>query len=136
MKTHSFKLGTALLLTTFCALFGLSSCASLDAPNQEAMLSASGFRVWTPESAKQRELYTAAPAYKVQRGTAQNGKIFYAYKDEKKGVAYVGGEAEYQRYQQLAIQKNISDNYYQASVMNQQTAYGWYGAWGPQRFWW
>jgi hypothetical protein len=115
-------------------LVGLAGCASLDAPNQKSLLTAAGFRVRTPETAQQRELYTAAPAYKVQRLTVK-GKTYYAYKDEKQGVAYVGGEAEYQRYQQLAIQQRIARDQYMAAEMNQQMASNWYGAWGP-RMWW
>jgi hypothetical protein len=30
------------------------------------------------------------------------GKVFYVFKDEKAGVAYVGGEPEHRRYQQLS----------------------------------
>lgn len=133
MKTHPHL---TLLLAAAVAFIGLSGCASMDAPDQEALLSAAGFRPLTPQTARQKDLFTAAPAYKVQRGTTQDGKTFYAYKDEKKGVAYVGGEAEYQRYQQLAIQKSISRDYYDAALMNQQAAWNWYGAWGPRYFRW
>jgi hypothetical protein len=44
-----------------------------------------------------------------------NGKVFYVYKEEKKGVAYIGGEAEYQRYQQLAVQQQIAQDQYMAA---------------------
>lgn len=101
-----------------CVLALFAGCASLDASNQESLLAAAGFRARTPQTPKQQELYAATPAYKVQQGTI-DGKIFYAYKDEKKGVAWVGGEAEYQKYQQLAVQQNISQNYYPAAQMNE-----------------
>jgi len=111
----------------------LTGCASLDASNQESLLSAAGFRVRTPETPKQRELFTAAPSYKVERVTF-NGKTFYAYKQEKKGVAYIGGEAEYQKYQELAIQQRIARDNYQAAQMQRDAAMGWYGAYGPYAF--
>jgi hypothetical protein len=112
----------------------------MDARNQESLLSAAGFRARTPETAKQKELYAAVPAYKVQRASV-DGKIFYAYKDEAKGVAYVGGEAEYRRYQQLAVQQRIARDNYEAAQMNRQMAWGWYGAygygaWGPRTVMW
>lgn len=142
MKTISFSavIGTLLSL---CCLAGLSSCASMDASNQEALLSAAGFRVKTPSTPQQQAAYAAAPSYKVHRATV-NGRTFYAYKDEDKGVAYVGGDDEYQRYQQLAIQKKIAQDNYSAAQMNQASAMNWYGAWGyggyrygaPGRFWW
>ena len=105
----------------------LSACASTGASTTEPLLSAAGFRVRTPETAAQKQIYAELPPYKVQRGTHQ-GKTFYAYKDEKQGVAYVGGEAEYQKYQQLAIQRRIARDQYEAAQMNQAMAYRWYGA--------
>jgi hypothetical protein len=132
MKT---KLISISFLASMCVLFGIGGCASMDASNQESMLSAAGFRVRTPQTPRQRELYAATPAYKVQHAVV-NGKVFYAYKDERKGVAYVGGEAEYQRYQQLAVQQRIAQDNYMAAEMNRDAAWGWYGAWGPRGLWW
>lgn len=134
MKTKVIATLIACALALGVAL-NLSGCASANASSKEATLSAAGFRVFTPQTARQQELYAAAPSYKVQRGNA-NGKTFYFYKDEAKGVAYVGGEAEYQRYQQISIQKSIARDNYMAAQMNQQTAFGWYGAWGPRYLWW
>jgi hypothetical protein len=110
-----------------------TGCASLDASNQESLLSAAGFHVRTPETPKQKELFAAAEPYKVERVTF-NGKTFYAYKQEKKGVAYIGGEAEYQKYQQLAIQQRIARENYQAAQMQRDAAMGWYGAYGPYAY--
>lgn len=104
-----------------------TGCASMGASSTEPLLSAAGFRVKTPENARQREIYAELPPYKLQRGTYQ-GKTFYAYKDEKQGVAYVGGEAEYQKYQELAVQRRIARENYEAAQMNQTMAYRWYGA--------
>jgi hypothetical protein len=125
-----------------CVLLGLTGCASMDSSSQTALLSAAGFRVKNPQTPKQLEVYAAAPAYKVHRASV-DGKTFYAYKDEKNGVAYVGGEAEYQKYQQLALQKKIAQDNYMAAQMNQTMAMNWYGAWGyggyrygrPGMFW-
>ena len=111
----------------------LTGCASLDAPNRESLLSAAGFMVRTPSTPKQHELYAAAPAYRIQRLSVR-GKVLYAYKDEKKGVAYVGDEAAYQRYQGLAIQQRIAEENYQAAEMERNLAFDWYGAYGPWAF--
>jgi hypothetical protein len=128
MKTHHIA-NIITCLLGMCCLTGLTSCASMDASNQESLLTAAGFRIKTPQTPKQQEVYAAAPAYKVHRATV-DGKTFYAYKDEEKGVAYVGGEAEYQKYQQLAVQKKIAQDNYMAAQMNQTMAMNWYGAWG------
>ena len=110
----------------------MTGCASMSASSTEPLLSAAGFRVRTPETAAQKAIYAELPPYKVQRGTHQ-GKVFYAYKNEKEGVAYVGGEAEYQKYQQLAIERRIARDQYEAAQMNQAMAYRWYGAY-PGRY--
>lgn len=124
MRSLKFLLLLPLLVLPFFA-----SCANMGASSTEPLLSAAGFRVKTPETKLQRELYDQLTPYKVQRGT-YNGKAFYAYKDEKQGVAYVGGEEEYQKYQQLAVQRRIASDQVSAAHMNASLARGWYGAYG------
>ncbi len=121
------------IAATFCILsaYLLGGCASADASNQKALLSAAGFRARVPETARQKEIYAATPAYHMQRIDAK-GNVFYAYKDEKEGIAYVGGEAEYQRYQQLAVQQRIARDQYMAAQMQRDMAWNWYGAYGPR----
>jgi hypothetical protein len=133
MKTQLIKFTVTLLSLATASLLGLVGCASLDASNQRSLLVAAGFKERTPETPKQKELYAAAPSYKVERINV-NGKTFYAYKDEKHGTAFVGGEAEYQRYQQLAIQQRVARDNYEAAQMNRDMAMGWYGAYGPYAF--
>ena len=116
------------------ALF-VAGCAEMGSTNTTSLLSAAGFRALTPQTPKQQQVYAALPPYKVERAT-MNGRSFYVYKDEKAGVAYVGHDSEYQRYQQLCIQQQIAQNYYMAAEMNSFYARGWYGAWGPRGLWW
>lgn len=125
----------SLLFTLLAAIAApmFTGCAEMGASSTEPLLSAAGFRIKTPESAKQREIYATLPPYKLQRGSYK-GEIFYAYKDEKAGIAYVGGEKEYQKYQQLAIQRRIARDQYEAAQMNRMTAYHWYGAYPPRYY--
>jgi hypothetical protein len=124
-----------LLLTAVAAIVPLlTQCAGLSASSTEPLLSAAGFRVVLPETPEQREIYASLPPYKIQRGI-HDGRIFYAYKDEKQGVAYVGGEMEYQRYEELAIQRRIAQDQYMAAQMNATMAYRWYGAY-PHHYRW
>jgi hypothetical protein len=92
------------------------------------LLDEAGFRTVAPSTAKQHELYAAIPAYQVERVT-YNGKIFYAYKDEKDGIAYVGDQHNYHEYEKLAMQRQITQR--QAIEMDHNMAMGWYGAYGP-----
>ena len=117
----SFALGIAACIITGCASTGSSGT--------EQMLSASGFVSRSPENAKQQKLYNDLPPYKVHRGT-YNGKVIYAYKDEKAGLAYVGGESAYQEYQRLAVQRRMTNDIRDAAEMNRAASYGWYGAYG------
>jgi hypothetical protein len=130
MKLHLSQSAIIAFFTGVLAILSLSGCASLDASNQESMLAAAGFKERTPETAKQKEMYAAAVSYKVHRVTV-GGRTFYGYKDEKRGTAWVGGEGEYQKYQQLAIQQRIARENYEAAEMSRDMAMGWYGAYGP-----
>jgi hypothetical protein len=124
-----------IFLSTLAGAIFLTGCASMTSANTESLLTAAGFRARTPQTAKQQQIYAALPPYQVERATVK-GKVFYVYKDEKAGVAYVGREQEYQRYQQLAIQQQIAQNQIMAAEMEQQAALDWYGGFGFRRIWW
>ena len=114
----------------------LAGCASVGSANTTSLLTAAGFRARTPQTPKQQQLYAALPPYKVEQATVPGKGVFYVYKDQNAGVAYIGREAEYQQYKQLCIQQQIASDYYMAAQMNTVYARGWYGAWGPRAFWW
>jgi len=75
-------------------------------------------------------MYAALPSNKVERASAK-GKVFYVFKDEKAGVAYVGGEVEHQRYQQLCTQHHATQA--AEEEMNPSLATRWNNQWGPRR---
>ena len=135
MKTDKRYCVGVVAVALVLAAFWFTGCAEMAASNTKSLLSASGFQVRKPETPRQKELYDALPPYHVQRATLGK-KTFYVYKDEKEGVAYVGHEPEYQRYQHLCVQQRIAQDYYMASSMNSYYARGWYGAWGPRGVWW
>ena len=124
-----------LSLASGIVLFALGGCASVGSTNTESLLSAAGFVVRTPQTDRQRQIYAALPAYKVERATVKD-KVFYVYKDEKAGVAYVGHEPEYQRYKQLAVQQQIAQEQYMAAELDRQAALNFYGGFGVTRMWW
>lgn len=126
---------TIVLALVFTAIF-FGGCASAEKANTISLLSAAGFHTRTPETPKQKEIYASLEPNHVMRATVKGKGVFYVYKDAEKGIAYVGREAEYQRYRELAIQQQIAQDYYMAAEMNRQAAYGWYGAWGPRGIWW
>jgi len=135
MKTKTTKSNVILVFAAIAAAFFVAGCAEMGSANTTSLLSAAGFHARTPQTPKQQQMYAALPPYKVERATVK-GKTFYVYKDEKAGVAYIGREQEYQRYQQLAIQQQIAQDQIMAAQMQADAAWGWYGAWGPRAFWW
>ena len=135
MKIEKPKVNIILIFAVAAATLVLAGCAEMGSGNTTSLLTAAGFRARTPQTPKQQQLYAALPPYKVERATVQ-GHVFYVYKDEKAGIAYVGREQEYQHYQQLAIQQQIAQDYYTAVAMDRAAAFGWYGAWGPRGMWW
>ena len=125
-----------ILLATIAGTIFLAGCASMGSANTESLLVAAGFRARTPQTPKQQQIYAALPPYQVERATVPGKGVFYVYKDEKSGLAYVGREQEYQEYQQLALQQQIAQNQIAAAEMERAAAWQWYGAWGPRAFWW
>ena len=136
--TQLMKSKTSIILLSLASgivLFALGGCASVGSTNTKSLLSAAGFVVRTPQTDRQKQIYAALPAYKVERATVKD-KVFYVYKDEKAGVAYVGHEPEYQRYQQLAVQQQIAQEQYMAAELDRQAALNFYGGFGVRRLWW
>ena len=108
-----------------------AGCASLETDNNtKSLLSAAGFRLRTPLTAKQQELYAALPNNKVEHATVK-GKVFYVFKDEKAGLAYVGGEPEHRRYQELCVQRHAAQA--AEEEMNPSLATSWNNQWGLRR---
>src|SRR5690349_9760755 len=133
MRITRYNILTVLL--TIAASVALAACAEMEAHNTKSLLTAAGFQVRRPDTPKKKEIYDALPDQKVMRATV-NGKVFYVFKDQEDGIAYVGHEAEYQKYQHLCIQQKIAQQYYMAAQMDAYYARGWYGAWGPRYMYW
>ena len=130
MKTKITKSSLTLILAASGVAF-FAGCASMEtANNTTSLLSQAGFRQRTPQTAKQKEVFAALPNNKIERASVK-GKVFYLFKDEKAGVAYVGGEPEHRRYQQLAMQQHVAQA--AEEEMNPSLATRWNNQWGPRR---
>jgi len=136
MKTQQSVLNVVVIFAAAVSTLFVTGCAEVGSGNTTSLLTAAGFRARTPQTPKQQQIYAALPPYQVQHATVPGKGVFYVYKDEKAGIAYVGREAEYQRYKELAVQQQIAQNYYMAAEMDRAAAFGWYGAWGPRALWW
>jgi hypothetical protein len=119
------------LIAAAAAVTCLVGCAEMEGSTTKSLLSEAGFRVRTPQTAKQKEIYASLPANKIERAKV-HGKVFYVFKDRKAGVAYVGDEAAHRRYQQLVAQKHTTQA--PEEEMNHSLAVSWNNQWGPHGF--
>jgi hypothetical protein len=102
------KLFLGSLLAT-CALV-LAGCAAMETTaSQESLLQQAGFQSRTPTTAVQKAVYAKLPANELHRVTVK-GRTLYGYKDDKAGVVYLGNEAQYAQYKQLATKANLKDD--------------------------
>jgi hypothetical protein len=119
-------------LATACGLLILNGCTAFEISTKTRTLSESGFVARVPETPGQRETYAALPPYKLHRGVVK-GNVFYAYKDEKNGVAYIGTEAEYERYMErarrLIAAYETTEEKMVAHDMDNDLQWRWYGSW-------
>jgi hypothetical protein len=102
------------------------SCADLK--NEENLASAAGFKIITPTTPEQEALLKKLPKDQVTRINYQ-GKTHFVLPDVKNNVAYVGNEAQYQEYQKLRLQQQMSNDNLEAAEMNEDASMNW-GAWG------
>src|SRR5437762_13081260 len=135
MKIQKPNSNSVIIFAAAATALFITGCAQMQSANTTSLLSAAGFRARTPQTPTQQQIYAALPPYQVERATVPGKGVFYVFKDEKAGLAYVGREPEYQRYQQLAIHQQIAQDYYMAAEMDRAAAWGWYGAWGGPMVW-
>lgn len=119
-QSMNFPLRRRRLDLSFLALAALltfANCASIT-PYEQSVAIDAGFRPAAVE-----EPYASVPPYHVQR-VAVSGKEVFVYRDERRGVTYVGGLAEYQRYQELIQSRGAERMDRLTRQMNQETLHG------------
>jgi hypothetical protein len=134
MEITNMNVRAVMIATIISANIFLAGCAEVHMAETKSLLSRAKFRVLTPHTQKQKEIYAALPANKVEKALVRN-MVFYVYKDEPAGVAYIGGETEYRTYQQLCRQRHTDPDFFRAVEMDPEYAHRWYGAWHPEMIW-
>jgi hypothetical protein len=119
MKSHTcskrqFEKSIIALLAAVCGLFTLAGCATMQPASQESLLKSAGFQERTPTTEKQKAVYQKLPAYHLHQLTLK-GRTVYVYKDEKAGVVYLGSQAEYAQYRQLAAKAKLKEEQFTAT---------------------
>jgi hypothetical protein len=106
MKT-TMSNSSLILVLAACGIIFVAGCASTQTENTPSLLSQAGFRAHPPQTAKQKELYGTLPSNRLEHAT-MDGIERYAFKDEKAGVIYFGGESAHRLYQQLCRQQHVA----------------------------
>lgn len=113
-----------------------AGCATIrkdQAQSTESVLAAAGFRMKPADTPERLANLQAMRPRKIVPHV-KDGKVAYVYADPTNcRCLYIGDEAAYQRYQQLAIQQQLAQENVMAAEMNEDAALNW-GVWGP--FWW
>ncbi len=135
MNLKKFISTVVIVSAAVATVLFFASCAEMETNNTKSLLSAAGFHTVAPTTPLQKEVYAKMDAYHFER-ISMKSKTIYAFKDEKAGIAYVGHEAEYQRYKSLCIQQQVAQDYYMASSMDPYWSHRWYGAWGYRGMYW
>ncbi len=131
MKTKA--LNRCLVIIFAAAASALAGPAEMQ-PSSGNLLTDAGFRARKPETQEQRLLYGTAPSYRMLRaGTPWQS--FYVFKAFGDGVAYVGDEVDYQRYERLAAQEGYAYGFYRAQDMELDPAWRWSEAFGVRHVW-
>lgn len=114
----------------------LGGCATMQsrARSMDPMLAAAGFQVRPAVTAEQQQQLKTMQPLTLTRIT-QNGQPYWVVADPVEcNCLYVGNEAAYQRYSQLALQKQYQDEALMTAEMNEDAAMDW-GMWGPWGMW-
>jgi hypothetical protein len=124
-------------LTAAWLVAGLLACAAIKESGnrlEESHLRDAGFKIMLADRADRQQMLKALPADTITR-LQQGGTAYYIYPDPDGCVClYVGREAEYQRLQQLAVERAVSNQQLMYNDMAADAQNGW-GPMGPWGSW-
>ncbi|MEW6387144.1 MAG: hypothetical protein AB1491_06485 [Thermodesulfobacteriota bacterium] len=119
------------LAVVFCGCAGMQTSQT---QSTEDLLSAAGFKLRIPDTPKKMAHLQSLTQRQIF-AFPRNGKIYYVYADAVNNRLYIGNEAAYQRYQQMAIAQKIAQQQYMAAQMSEAAAMDW-DMWGPWDPYW
>ncbi|QLH40072.1 MAG: hypothetical protein HWD60_15570 [Defluviicoccus sp.] len=121
------------VLTALAATALLASCTMMEKQQDkstEQLLAAAGFAIRPADTPEKLASLQAMKQEKLVRRTAPNGTLKFTYADATVcRCIYVGDEAAFERYQRLAVEKQIAIADQEAALdeqMDSPWAYGWW----------
>jgi hypothetical protein len=119
MKGKAAWLGVAVMIAVIgIALVGCATgpSSSPAASNSQAdLLRAAGFRLHTADTPQKQAYMQTLPTQKVVCNQYQGQTCYLVCTDPGSKQCYVGDQAAYQRYQQMAIQQSMSEDMHKVS---------------------
>lgn len=121
-----------LLPLALAAVF-LTGCAAIERAEHdstEQLLAAAGFNVLPADNAQRQAALAQLKPFTLSR-QARGGQMLYVYPDTDNNLVYVGNQAAYDRYQNLVVQQQISNqNLMAAQMASMPGMWGGWGYWG------
>lgn len=118
------------VLAVAARMITLAGCAAMeksDARDTERVLAAAGFQMEFADTPALQQEMKKLPQHKLAHPT-RDGKLFFVYADNLScRCLYIGSESAYQRYQRLALERNISLDESMTADMNWDA----WGSWAP-----
>lgn len=100
----------------------------------EQLLSAAGFVMKLADTPDKLEDLQAMEQRKLI-AHSNNGGVYFTYADaEGCRCLFAGDQEAYQRFQKLAVQKDIAEDYRRAAEAQEAASMNW-GMWGPWPWW-
>jgi hypothetical protein len=121
-------LGSVMLVLAFAIFLG--GCAGMQAQqveSKEQLMSAAGFQMKAADTPQKQAHIQTLPQHALL-AYPYKGKVVYVYRDVN--TLYMGDQGAYQRYQRLAVEKQIAREQLQAAEMNETADWGVWG-YGP-----
>ncbi len=102
--------------------------------DKENLLTAAGFKAVPADSPATQAHLQSLPSDKITP-VQRNGTLYYVFPDPKQNVLYVGQEPQYQQYQHLRLQKQMTEEQLSAAQLNRDTAWSIWQPWGNRPAW-
>ena len=131
----NLRLRSLIFMGAAALLALVAGCASTDdALSNDNLAVAAGFKVITPAKPDQQALLAKLPKDKVSPVTYK-GTTYYVVPDSMNNLAYVGGAPQYEAYQRLRVQKQLSNNNLEAPQIKEDPVdWSAWGGWGAPAF--
>jgi hypothetical protein len=124
---YTWRKAIILVLVVVIPLAGCAGMQAQQVESKEQLLSAAGFQMKYADTPQKQTHIQTLPQHKLMAYPYQ-GKLVYVYRDVN--TLYLGDPTAYQRYQKLAVERQIAKEEIEAAEINETANWGVWG-WGP-----